>query len=98
MHLPGESNGRNGIGIHFLAADHSAHCSSRSPPPVSRILFSPVEVRRGKGRVLDGRRGDDSSIGVNNHRTRTAGANVNSKKKHSTSVLKMKTVCYGPLE
>jgi hypothetical protein len=87
MHLARKTNRLYFFRLDLALGENIADSQCSRLPPIARILLSPTRFGRSKGRVCTGRRGGNSTFGVNQHGAGSAGSDINSQKSHSSMIV-----------
>ena len=86
VHLAGKADARDRVGTDAAVVHDAADRELAGAPPVVGILLGPGRTRRGE-RLMVGRcRRDDPAIVVDEHRARTARADVDAEDGHVSAV------------
>ncbi len=76
MHLSGQADAGNLVAAQIALRQRRRHGHTARAPPVSRVLLRPADLRRGKGLMLFGGRGNYTAALVNDESARTSGTHI----------------------
>jgi hypothetical protein len=86
VHLSGEADAGDFIGAGSSGVESAPNRQTAGSPPIARILFRPLRLRRGEGRVLLRAPRDDVPVFIDDQSAGSAGAVVNPEKLDTPSV------------